>query len=75
MKTTIAVPMLFSLLVAGALPAHAAHPMLEGFSGSFIRAFVAYCLLFAAANVVMFVLTRLGVIKQRDDADEGPRKG
>ena len=74
MKTTVVVLVLGLLFAAIALPAYAAHPMLEGFSGSFIRAFVAYCVLFVAANLVMFVLTRLGLVKQGDDTDEHPRK-
>ncbi|HEY6007103.1 MAG TPA: hypothetical protein VIU40_02190 [Geobacteraceae bacterium] len=71
MKTTAIIPGSFLLLVATALPAHAAHPLLEGFTGSFIRAFVAYCALFVMSHLIAFMLTMLSPAREEGSSDDG----
>ena len=71
MKTTAIISGSFLLLVVAAFPAHAAHPMLEGFTGSFIRAFVAYCALFVMTHLIAFMVTKLSPAREEGRGDDG----
>ena len=53
-----------------AVPASAAVSAFEGFGGSFLRAFIAYTLLFVSAHLVSFLLARRGFVEEQSDEEE-----
>jgi hypothetical protein len=61
------------LLCTAAVPASAAMQTFEGFSGSFLRTFIAYALLFLGAHLVSFLLTFLGVTRKDPEEAETVR--